>query len=268
MEEEQEEKNKKAFLKDIDGKLGWALFVIVILFLLNASFIFIFPSIQESAQFGDTFGAVNALFSGCAFVGLIYAIFLQRKDLKLQYDELRATREEFEIQNETLRKQRFENTFFNMLNLHNEVVSSLEVSSNKGRKVFIYFLNEVKLRWSNKDNPSHKLKTIEDICEDFYKSWDYVLGHYFRNLYCIVKFVDESDIEKDKQDYVNILRAQLSDHELIILFYNFAYYWEGEKFKIYIEKYALLNNLSIERILDKEHMRAFTKDAYGGKYPE
>ena len=40
------------------------------------------------------FGSVNALFSGLAFAGLIYAIHLQRKELSLQRAELRLQREE------------------------------------------------------------------------------------------------------------------------------------------------------------------------------
>lgn len=45
-------------------------------------------------QFGDLFGAVNALFTGLAFAGVIYTILLQRHELELQRDELRLTREE------------------------------------------------------------------------------------------------------------------------------------------------------------------------------
>lgn len=46
--------------------------------------------------FGDMFGAVNALFSGLAFAGIIYAIYLQTKELKLQRKELEQTRIELE----------------------------------------------------------------------------------------------------------------------------------------------------------------------------
>ncbi len=53
-----------------------------------------FQSWQERGQFGDLFGSVNALFSGLAFVGLIYAILLQRQELSLQRAELRLQREE------------------------------------------------------------------------------------------------------------------------------------------------------------------------------
>jgi hypothetical protein len=52
------------------------------------------PDWTSRGQFGDIFGVVNALFSGLAFAGLIYAILLQREDLSLQRNELEMTREE------------------------------------------------------------------------------------------------------------------------------------------------------------------------------
>lgn len=53
-----------------------------------------FSTWSDRGTFGDMFGAVNALFSGLAFAGVIYAIFLQRQELALQRDELAATRVE------------------------------------------------------------------------------------------------------------------------------------------------------------------------------
>ena len=38
---------------------------------------------EKQGQFGDQFGAVNALFSGLAFAGLIFTIILQKKELSL-----------------------------------------------------------------------------------------------------------------------------------------------------------------------------------------
>ena len=52
------------------------------------------PEWAESGQFGDMFGGLNALFSGLAFLGVVYAIFLQREELGLQRKELELTREE------------------------------------------------------------------------------------------------------------------------------------------------------------------------------
>ncbi|WP_340121966.1 type II toxin-antitoxin system HicB family antitoxin [Methylobacter svalbardensis] len=53
-----------------------------------------FTSWEERGQFGDLFGSVNALFSGLAFVALIYTIHLQRQELSLQRIELKLQREE------------------------------------------------------------------------------------------------------------------------------------------------------------------------------
>ena len=82
--------------------------------------------------FGDKFGAINALFSGLAFAGLIMTLVLQKEELEAQREELKQTREElegqkkeFEIQNKTLKCQRFENTLFNMLSLQQEIISNL-----------------------------------------------------------------------------------------------------------------------------------------------
>ena len=49
---------------------------------------------QERGTFGDMFGALNALFAGLAFAGLIAAILLQREELELQRLELAETRKE------------------------------------------------------------------------------------------------------------------------------------------------------------------------------
>ncbi|MCS0350647.1 hypothetical protein ND920_03320 [Vibrio ordalii] len=50
------------------------------------------PLIQSA--FGSMFGVSSALFSGLAFLGLIYTIFLQMKELSLQREELKLTRQE------------------------------------------------------------------------------------------------------------------------------------------------------------------------------
>jgi hypothetical protein len=43
-------------------------------------------------QAGDLFGSINALFSGLAFAGVVFAILLQRQELALQRQELKEAR--------------------------------------------------------------------------------------------------------------------------------------------------------------------------------
>lgn len=56
-----------------------------------------------------------------------------------------------------------------------------------------------------------------------YVGVSHLVGHYFRHLFMTVKFVVQSDVIKDYEDkmkYLKILRAQLSNHEQIMLYYN------------------------------------------------
>lgn len=72
------------------------LFAIVITIQIILGFA-LYSSISSWAHrgtFGDMFGAVNTLFSGLAFAGVIYAIFLQSEELALQRNELKLTRDE------------------------------------------------------------------------------------------------------------------------------------------------------------------------------
>ena len=87
---------------------------------------------QDQGVFGDKFDAINALFSGLAFAGLIITLILQKKELGLQRDELEQTREElknqrleFETQNKTLKQQQFESALYNMLQLQQQIVNDL-----------------------------------------------------------------------------------------------------------------------------------------------
>jgi hypothetical protein len=83
-------------MKSSSYKPLFLLFALVIISWIAAGFTayHFFATWGERGTFGDMFGAVNALFSGLAFAGIIYAIFLQRKELELQREELMLTREE------------------------------------------------------------------------------------------------------------------------------------------------------------------------------
>ena len=50
-----------------------------------------------------------------------------------------------------------------------------------------------------------------------------VLGHYYRHLYNMVNYIDKNDFTKNfkkKEEYVKLIRSQLSDYEEILLYYN------------------------------------------------
>lgn len=69
--------------------------LVIIVWVISAwlSWLF-FSDWSKSGTFGDTFGAINSLFSGLALAGIIYTIYLQKIELGLQRKELEYTREE------------------------------------------------------------------------------------------------------------------------------------------------------------------------------
>lgn len=111
------------------------------------------------------------------------------------------------------------------------------------------------------DPPS--LDGVRDTYERFYDSYVAELGHYFRNLYRIVKFVHERAPDNDKRLYMGILRAQLSSAELACLFYNGVSVHGAEKFKPLIEQYALLENIPRSALADERHARFYSQRAFG-----
>jgi len=84
-----------------------------------------------------------------------------------------------------------------------------------------------------------------------------ILGHYFRHLYHTVKFVVEQKDDflsyKKKIKYLKVLRAQLSNYEQIMMFYNWvAGYggtWENDENR-YFTEYKMIHNLWYKDMLD------------------
>ena len=75
--------------------LGLLFFIVLVLQSIMGFIVYTsFETPDHRGMFGDMFGVVNTLFSGLAFSGVIYAIFLQSKELELQREELELTRKE------------------------------------------------------------------------------------------------------------------------------------------------------------------------------
>ncbi|WP_343665367.1 putative phage abortive infection protein [Chryseobacterium mucoviscidosis] len=77
------------------------------------------------------------------------------------------------------------------------------------------------------------------------------LGHYYRHLFHTVKFVVSYDpeilTEDEKMNFLRLLRAQLSNHEQALLFYNwlseYGGNWENDTNQFFT-KYKMIHNLT------------------------
>ncbi|MGQ8967936.1 putative phage abortive infection protein [Bacillus subtilis] len=205
-----------------------------------------------------TLGTVGDFFGGTT-VGLfnLASILLVLATVKMQSIELKETRVEFETTNKTLIKQQFDNTFFNMINLHNEIVSSLHISDHQGKYALSYLNSQIKSYYRSVQLDDKRARIVRSY-ESFYAK--YYFGHYFRNMYRILKFIDETEelSVSEKKNYIGILRAQLSTGELLLIFYN-ALSVRGIKFKKLILKYNFFDDLLDDDDFYKVHKHYLLK---------
>jgi len=298
LEDEIEPKQRHVWILGIVICLDIWILGAVLTHLWAASFFIDVPKEDSrKALFGDSFGAVNALVSAFAFAGMIVAFVLQRYELRLQRKELRDSRNEmkqqtaqFAAENKNLEIQRFENLFYNMLNLQQKIVDGLRfdyydveyvtvpleggsATTDKkevkreviGRDVFRYLFREapINIKIDGDVKTAHgyrqylRWKGIEYYDGTLIPSY---FDHYFRHLYKIVQFVDSQSFEFDvKYRYLSFLRGTLSRYELVWLYYN-ALYPDFYKFKELIERYSLLKALRSDLLtITKE-----TVDYYDG----
>ena len=257
----------------------WFISILFILFALAAAAVILMlfvginnvEKFQAMGQWGDFFGgSLNPILTFLTFVGLLFTIALQRIELTLTRDEMKRSADALELQEKAVRKQSFEDTFFGMLNLHNSIVNSIDLTDPvsdavvRGRDCFRSFYTNLNKEYrSNLDKSGGKYTDIEILnisYENFWKKYQLELGHYIRYLFNIIRFVDQSD--QAEPYHMKLVRAQLSDQELLLLFYNCTQA-RGKKFKILAEKHALFDNLPTVRLLNNPHANLVERTAFG-----
>jgi len=255
---------------------------------------------DQRGTFGDMFGSVNALFSGLALAGIIFTILLQKKELGLQRIELKETRNEFITQNETLRQQRFENTLFQMISIHHEIIDKLsfsersiidfEISTYEKRcviekaaedlKLNIEFSVKQKVVINGKEiyedirirNATEAFTYLEIAYNDFYfVKYKQLLSHYYRNIYHIFKLIFTTNLiaKEQKQFYASIVRAQLSSDELFLILYNSLVDGLGRPNFLYlIRELDIMQNFDFSIIDGYEYHKEIYDEAIKNVSPE
>ncbi|GAA2858109.1 hypothetical protein GGQ99_002379 [Aminobacter niigataensis] len=279
-----------SFYKILFAALVFALTIFIAAVLLFTSDLK-FTDNWAPGTFGDFIGGVlNPFLTFLTFLGLLVTIVLQQHEIR----EARKDAKELEFvqkkQMAAQQRQSFEATFFQMLTVHNTIVNSMDVRGSrysdkssqapnkyrlkatnqeyKSRDCFQFFTNELHQFYDNyaSDNDLDEVEKINQSYSHFWLKHQGDLGHYFRYLFNVVRFIDENappadDTTPDKRRYMKLLRAQLSDFELLMIFYNCLTNY-GEDFKRYVEQYTLLNNFPPNMEFKPEHKLFFNESAY------
>jgi hypothetical protein len=222
--------------------------------------------LQLRGTFGDSFGVLGAIFSGAAFIGAVIAVYLQWRQLAEQRAEIGRSAV-------TAKEESVETRFFQLLASFQNAVNAVRVGDTyQGRQAIrkiADWLTVVQIhKRANREAPAEtpRAERRHDLNQwyiAFYEGekkadgpgYEHepagdLLGHLFRIIYHIVKYLDENvDINaKQKRFYIRILRAHLSNPELLLLFYNGLSKNGYDAFFPLIEKYDLLQNFNVESL--------------------
>lgn len=234
-------------------------------------------------QYGDAIGGVFGTYLTFSTVCLLLANFLvERRKL----EELKAEQ----------KRDQFEKTFFQMLTLHHEIVKDQRLlriplrreqddDSRTDENLDQYELEDIRMLEIRGDIEGRRcFRSIYTDLKEFYAStfpaqgaerlrisraYDKLygkhqaaLGHYFRHLFRIVRFIDKSDRE-NKVYYIKLVRAQMSDFELLLLFYNCLTSTGRRHFKGLVEKFGFFGEFPEDQlILPEQHKAEYLSSAF------
>lgn len=269
------------------------LLIVVICFLWKREFS-LSTTIESDVfgQFGDFVGGViGTVLTLLSIMLLYYTFVLTKQQIKSQQRQQEKTQVEarffelLKIHRENAEKIKEENKGFSVFKKYVDEInknygcikiyesqkeSSISLNDVISISYLIFFygvktpegLNTIKeVLLQNKSNID--IKFIDGFSKEEKKTLsgghEIELGHYFRHLYQIVKYINERNIDilsyKERYDYIKILRAQLTTYEQIILFWDslspLGMSWEfrernkqkPDKNKQLITKYNLIKNI-------------------------
>jgi len=229
---------------------------------------------EKIAQFGDFIGGViGTILAFVAAILYYVALKAQREDIainqqsmKLQTEALQKQIEEFEKQKEELelsrkvyeqqsktmvqqerimRIQQFESSFYSFFNVYISIKNNLNTSI-EGKDYFMSIYLELESSYTNTNNhPCECHNCLVLLYEKLFLNHQGQLAHYFKTIYRLVKMIDTNItlLENEKVEYIKIVRSQLTDYELLIMYYNYHSVY-GDKSKGLVYKYNLLKHIA------------------------
>lgn len=275
--------------------LAGFLIAVTVFFLYLNQFRGDFSSKQEVwGTFGDFIGGtLNPILSFFALIALLLTLVLQSnqleissKALDISRTELALTREEvarsadaLSSQDKNLYMQRFENTFFRLLEHLNTCRNNISYGYKENTKNGIDAIEKIYNsftshhlqvvvgrtgtfpKYSFKESCKEKNGLIEEYSKFYTGKHGDDLGQYFRVLYHLLKFVDRSAHVGDKYFYTHLIRAQLSRYELCLIFYNSLSSYGDKRMSPLVKKYNLLKHLEEDKIPEENRflMQDFIK---------
>lgn len=272
-------------LISIKGKIGILATALVIIVVYIAAY-FLIENRGDWGQYGDFIGGtLNPTLTFLTFCVVILTLRLQKIELIESRKEMKRSADALEKQILELSAQKFEASFFQMLMLLNGIINAMDIRISgrrssagghvegyeiKGRDCFKTYANHLgdyyrMIRESPESVNLTDANVIRLAYAKFWTMYQQDLGHYFRLIYNIIRMLSEreekyKDNENSNQNnmYFRILRAQLSNYELVLILYN-CQTDLGSKLAFYVDKHKILDNLPEDILFHEAHHSMFIR---------
>jgi len=167
-------------------------------------------NLETVGVFGDSFGAINVLFSGFALVGAVFAIMLQMRELSLQREELQLQRKEMKLTRQEFEVNRYTGAIFTQAELLNQSISN---SVGLGKLYSIYEVlyedfieNESSYGFITSSFSKSKIAIEHEESElAHFVSIHEALRAFFASCYMQIKETENHLGSDDKTDYMLLL---------------------------------------------------------------
>lgn len=237
---------------------------------------------EKIAQFGDFIGGVIGTLLAFA-ASLLYYVALkeQQKDVKINQNSLNKQIEEFGKQVEELelsRKvytdqynimlfQQFENNFFAYFDIYLKVKDLLDKQNEKNdyfSDILRSLSSTIKYTDLQGKNAILAYEYARNKYSHFFIKNRKAFAHYFRTMYRLVTIVTSSDIlksDREKMKYIKIIRSQMTEKELLLIYYDIHSPYAGKARQVFYE-YNLLKHLPPLSKLEINNKHRITESAY------
>lgn len=226
----------------------------------------------KGGEWGDIFGAVNALFSVGSILLIYHGIRMQRYEVELAKAELAESKKQtlaqkvaLDKQNEATERQMFENTFFKLLdNVLSEHRNATTSAGQSGSRAFANFAMEF-LNNSNgyierlNNNPNYTL-----IDSDGYSAWVFeyatIFSGYLRANESLLSYLNNN--YRQYREYSKFISNRVSENELIILSLSPLVADQFKPLGALIKKYNIIRPITTDQNINS--LVALTYKAFYG----
>lgn len=185
---------------------------------------------SDMGCFGDSFGGLNVLVAAFAFIGFLFALYLQRIDLQLQRDEMKLTRKEmkdnrlenerqthiYEEQNALITNQlqqaEFQRTFQAYWNIYNSLTPKYDKYNymHDGND-FLKYISKILKYYTNKyTGLNFETKDMRSCAIRFYESYSELKSIYIQTSVIIEIIQNTSYQNETSATYMQKIICSLS----------------------------------------------------------